>query len=64
MHNVLGDENYERFCSLNPHEQIVEMLSNYVTFDLNDLERVEMVKRTVRFLHHMCKDLLFFISRR
>lgn len=63
IHHILGNEKYVTFCELESSDQIVEMISGYITFNINEKDRIKIVKLTYRFLHYMFKDLMIFIPR-
>jgi hypothetical protein len=64
LHKYVGDELYEQLCNLSPRNQLIEIISGLISFELDDITRVNCFKMIIRFIHYMCKTLMFQIDRR
>jgi hypothetical protein len=64
IHEILGICNFENFCSLTLQDQIIEMLTGFVLFEIDDNKRIRIIKMTCRFIHYMCKSLMIFVPNK
>ena len=59
LFSILGDDNYNNFISMTPHGQILELLSGCISFRLVDHSRVICFKMCLKYIHTLCKSLVF-----
>ncbi|XP_052777961.1 uncharacterized protein LOC128215299 [Mya arenaria] len=51
IYKCMGAKNYQQFVSLEPDEQMLELLSGFVHISMNDMKRVSCFKIAVRYVH-------------
>jgi hypothetical protein len=52
-HMLMGYENDTYYCSLNYHEQTIELLSGFPSFSMEDSNRVALFKTVARSIHYV-----------